>query len=190
MQIYNKYMKIEEDQNSTKEFDKEFGNVNEALYEEFLQQLDQPFTPFIKKLTKDNKKIMNYITYIICNYQHNFMKEIPSHMQLEYTVKGFIKRFGKFVRSCGVYGELPYLYVDNGIGDIPQAYSRIASIYGSTYILHPKITFDKIEITENEENNVSISSNLYPDGKITAKKIFYGPTFYDIKNIAEEHYDK
>lgn len=28
MQIYNKYMKIEEDQNSTKEFDKEFGNVN------------------------------------------------------------------------------------------------------------------------------------------------------------------
>jgi RAB protein geranylgeranyltransferase component A len=41
--------------------------------------------------------------------------------------------------SCGIYGEGPYLYVDNGIGDIPQAFSRIASIFGSTYILHPKL---------------------------------------------------
>jgi RAB protein geranylgeranyltransferase component A len=34
--------------------------------------------------------------------------------------------------------------VDNGMGDIPQAFSRIASIFGGTFILHPKITIDSI----------------------------------------------
>lgn len=89
---------------------------------------------------------MDYLTFIICNYQYNYYENIPEHMTEEYTTKGLIQRFGKFIRSCGVYGELPYLYVDNGIGDIPQAYSRIASIFGSTYILHPKITIDQIRI--------------------------------------------
>ena len=32
MQIYNKYMSVEEDHNSTKEFDKDFGQVDETLY--------------------------------------------------------------------------------------------------------------------------------------------------------------
>ena len=32
MQIYNKYMPVEEDHNSTKESDKDFGQVDETLY--------------------------------------------------------------------------------------------------------------------------------------------------------------
>lgn len=87
---------------------------------------------------------MNYLTYIICNYQYNYDRPIPAFARSLYTLRGFIEKFGKFIKSCGIYGEIPYLYVDNGIGDIPQAFSRIASIYGSTYILHPKITIDSI----------------------------------------------
>lgn len=34
-QIYNKYKAVAEDHNSTKEFDKEFGTVDEKLYSEF-----------------------------------------------------------------------------------------------------------------------------------------------------------
>jgi RAB protein geranylgeranyltransferase component A len=56
-----------------------------------------------------------------------------------------IDKFGRFVRSCGVYGETPYLYVDNGIGDIPQAFSRIASIFGTIFILHPKVEIQDIQ---------------------------------------------
>lgn len=91
------------------------------------------------KLVKNNKKILDFLAYIICNYQYNYDKPIPDHARSNYTLKGFINRFGKFIKSCGIYGEIPYLYVDNGIGDIPQAFSRIASIYASVYILHPKI---------------------------------------------------
>ena len=32
-QVYNRYKEVNEDQNSTKEFDKEFGNVDEKLYQ-------------------------------------------------------------------------------------------------------------------------------------------------------------
>lgn len=97
------------------------------------------FLPFVGKLVKNNKKILDYLAYIICNYQYNYDKPVPQHATSIYTLKGFIDRFGKFIKSCGIYGEIPYLYVDNGIGDIPQAFSRIASIYASVYILHPKI---------------------------------------------------
>ena len=103
---------------------------------------------FLSKLAKNNQKIIDYIAYIICNYQYGMKADgtvtVPAFLNQEYTVAGFINRFGKFLKSCGVYGEGPYLYVDNGIGDVPQAYSRIASIYGSTYILHPKINIDKV----------------------------------------------
>lgn len=88
---------------------------------------------------KNNKKILDYLSYIICNYQYNYRGAIPAHGKKLYSLKGFIFNFGKFIKSCGIYGESPYLYVDNGIGDIPQAFSRIASIFGSTYVLHPKI---------------------------------------------------
>ena len=60
-------------------------------------------------------------------------------MRGAYELGNFVEKFGKFIMSCGIYGEGPYLYVDNGVGDIPQAFSRIASIFGSAYILHPKL---------------------------------------------------
>lgn len=99
-------------------------------------------------------------------------------MQKLYTLKGFIEKFGKFIKSCGIYGEIPYLYVDNGIGDIPQAFSRIASIYGSTYILHPKVTIDSIEEVGEE---IHITSNLSPEVPIRTKEVYYGPNYLDLK---------
>ena len=72
------------------------------------------------------------------------------------------------MKSCGIYGECPYLYVDNGIGDVPQAYSRIASIYQSIYILHPRIEVHKIEPSE-ENGTLKIYTNLYPGGFIETK---------------------
>lgn len=109
-------------------------------------------------------------------------------MDKDYTVEGFINRFGKFLKSCGVYGEGPYLYVDNGTGDVPQSYSRIASIFGCTYILHPKITIDSIKIEEDTDAGMvaKIKTNLYPEGEVTTKKIYYGPTFYQTKFVSEE----
>jgi len=105
-----------------------------------LSHLDKNFLIFVEKLVKKNKKIIDYLAYIICNLQYNYNNPIPAHAATSYTLRGFISKFGKFIKSCGIYGESPYLYVDNGIGDIPQAFSRVASVFGSLYILHPKIS--------------------------------------------------
>lgn len=86
-QIYNKFMNVSEDQNSTKEFDKQFGQVDEKLYAQFVSQKDLPFIKFIQKITKNNKKIMNYIIYILCNYQYDYKnEELPEHARKEYTL--------------------------------------------------------------------------------------------------------
>lgn len=129
---------------------------------------------------------MNYLTYIICNYQYNYERPIPVFARSLYTLRGFIEKFGKFIKSCGVYGEIPYLYVDNGIGDIPQAFSRIASIYGSTYILHPKITIESIE---QQEGQIQIRTNLSPDRPIITKEVYFGPNYLDLKPT-EEQFDE
>lgn len=47
IKIYHRFMQVPEDHNSTKEFDKGFGDVEEEVYAEFEQQLDQSFLPFI-----------------------------------------------------------------------------------------------------------------------------------------------
>lgn len=99
-----------------------------------------------------------------------------------YSLKNFIEKFGKFIKSCGVYGEIPYLYVDNGIGDIPQAFSRIASIYGSVYILHPKVSIASIT-KDSETGSYVISSNLSPEKPITTKEVFFGPTQLELRNL-------
>ena len=78
--------------------------------------------------------------------------------------------------------------MDNGIGDIPQAYSRIASIFGSTYILHPKITLDSLEISKEAENPIKIKTNLFPEGLIETKKVYYGPTYYNMKYSESDNY--
>ena len=78
--------------------------IDQSLYQDFLDRLNDFFLPFIEKMTKKNKKIIDYLGYIICNYQYNYDKEIPEHAKSIYSLKGFITRFGKFIKSCGIYG--------------------------------------------------------------------------------------
>ena len=157
--------------------------VDQTLYQDFLNRLNDFFLPFIEKLTKKNKKIIDYLGYIICNYQYNYDKDIPQHAKEVYSLKGFIQRFGKFLKSCGIYGEIPYLYVDNGIGDIPQAFSRIASIFASVYILHPKVEIQSI--SQSSLGTFEIATNLSPDKPITTKEVFFGPTHLQLRKAQQ-----
>ena len=173
--------------NSTKEFDKDTVEIGEPLYQDFLANLDSMFLPFISLMAKGNKKIINYLTYIICNYQYNYERPLPEHAVESYRLRAFIDRFGKFIKSCGIYGEIPYLYVDNGIGDIPQAFSRIASIFASIYILHPKVEITSI--TKPTPDTFEITTNLSPGKPITTKEVFFGPTHLELRQ-AEDEFDE
>jgi RAB protein geranylgeranyltransferase component A len=188
MKIYQKWMEVEVDMNSTSEFDKDMVSIDETLYSDFLADLEGPFLPFIEKMVKKNRKIVDFLAYIICNYQYNYDRPLPEHAQRSYTLRGFIQKFGKFIKSCGVYGEIPYLYVDNGIGDIPQAFSRIASIYASVYILHPRV--EVTAVNKISDDCFEITTNLSPDKPVTTKEVFFGPTHLDLRKGQEEFYEE
>ena len=117
------------------------------------------------KVLNNRTRLFEMVLYGICGYQYR--KPHP-FVESQYTCLEMVKRFGRFVKSCGVYGQTPYLYVDNGIGDIPQSFSRIGSIYGSIFILHPKIEITEIE---EKEGTYLVSTNLAPQQQVETKEI-------------------
>lgn len=143
MSLHSHHREIESDVNSTNEFDKDH-ETDEALLAEFKASKDQFCLPFLKKVCNNNEKIIKMLAYVILGYGYDLTSKVPEHARHDYTVESMVDRFGRFVRSCGIYAETPYLYVDNGIGDIPQAYSRIASIFGTVFILHPRVELQSI----------------------------------------------
>ena len=161
--------------------------MDEQLYKEFLEKQKDSFVPFIQKMVKSNTKLVDFLSYVICHYPFNY-NQPPPYAQEEYSLGGFLERFGKFITSCGLYGESPFLYVDNGIGDIPQAFSRIASIYGSTYVLHPKIIISAIVKCPE---GYQIHTNLSPGAPIVTPKLYLGPTQQHLQpGVHETHHLK
>lgn len=134
VKLANIELNYETDQNSLNEFDQEYqiAEDKKQLYQkykymnclEFLQQFTQ------------NQKIIDIFLYTLCNYEYNPALELPLAIREDYLTANFLKRLSKFIRSCGVHTKLPYLYTNYGTGDIPQVFSRIASVYGSTYIIN------------------------------------------------------
>lgn len=94
------------------------------------------------KALNNKQKLFDMVMFGICGYQ---LRKPHEYVEGQYTCLEMIKKFGRFVKSCGVYSQTPYLYVDNGIGDIPQAYSRISSIFGGIFIIHPRIEIESVE---------------------------------------------
>ncbi len=47
---------------------------------------------------------MDFIAYIVCNYQHNYNNPLPEYLKDNFKVKILIEKFGKFINSCGIYG--------------------------------------------------------------------------------------
>jgi len=59
--------------------------------------------PFVEKLVKGNKNLINFLTYIVCHYPFRYEK-VPPFAKKYYSLGHFVERFGLFIHSCGVYG--------------------------------------------------------------------------------------
>jgi len=58
---------------------------------------------------------------------------------LERPAKEVIERVRLYVSSLAKYTKSPYLYPNYGLGDIPQGFARLSSIYGGTYMLRQPV---------------------------------------------------
>jgi Rab GDP dissociation inhibitor len=50
-----------------------------------------------------------------------------------------IKRLKLYAESVGRYSNSPYIYPLYGLGELPQAFSRLSAVYGTTYMLNAPI---------------------------------------------------
>ena len=75
-----------------------------------------------------------------------------------------------YTNSLARYGKSPYIYPRYGLGELPQAFARLAAIHGGTYMLDKKI--DEIVY----EDGVSIG--VRADGEVArAKLIICDPSY-------------
>ena len=141
--IFHWKNQVKIDPNSTAEFDKML-EIDKEFLENYEKFKCENCLKFLETL-KLQKKIEEILLYTLANCEYNIetLKEIV-------TTEELFKRMFKFVKSLGVHSTLPFLYTIYGTGDIPQAFARIAAVFGTTYIINDGIKVWRIE--KNEEN--------------------------------------
>lgn len=75
-----------------------------------------------------------------------------------------------YTNSLARYGKSPYIYPRYGLGELPQAFARLAAIHGGTYMLDKK--FEEIVY----ENGVAVG--VRADGEVArAKMVICDPSY-------------
>lgn len=82
-----------------------------------------------------------------------------------------IKRIQLYSDSLARYGNSPFLYPLYGLGELPQAFARLAAIYGGTYMLNKPV--DEIAVDESGKV-VGIKS----EGEVAKAPIVIGDPSY------------
>ncbi|XP_049851681.1 uncharacterized protein LOC126326566 [Schistocerca gregaria] len=106
----------------------------------------------LKKLTakqlltshKLDKSTIDFVGHAMALYLDDSYLDEPA-LEFVERVKLYADSLSHAV--CAFKGRSPYLYPAYGLGDLPQAFARLASIYGGTYMLSKP--FDGLVLDEN-----------------------------------------
>lgn len=87
-----------------------------------------------------------------------------------------MERIRLYAQSMARYGKSPYLYPLYGLGELPQAFSRLSAVYGGTYMLSKKV--DSVNV-DADGKFVSVTS----DGEtVKAKRVIGDPSYFGAGN--------
>ncbi|BEI80515.1 hypothetical protein CcaverHIS002_0110440 [Cutaneotrichosporon cavernicola] len=93
--------------------------------------------------------------------------------------KPTMERIRLYAESMARYGKSPYLYPLYGLGELPQAFSRLSAVYGGTYMLSKKV--DSVNV-DDDGKFVSVTS----DGEtVKAKRVIGDPSYFGAGQEAE-----
>mmetsp|Transcript_6489 Transcript_6489/g.7047 ORF Transcript_6489/g.7047 Transcript_6489/m.7047 type:complete len:445 (-) Transcript_6489:64-1398(-) len=87
-----------------------------------------------------------------------------------------LKRVNLYYESLTAYGKSPYLYPLYGLGDLPQAFARLAAIYGGTYMLNKPI--EKI-VCDDDGKVIGVQS----EGEVAKCKAVIGDPSYFVDKV-------
>jgi len=80
-----------------------------------------------------------------------------------------------YYESLSMYGKSPYVYPVYGLGELPQVFARLCSVYGGTYILETSIT-KKLYDEKGKINGVDVKGRI--NGLVKCKTLVGDPTYF------------
>lgn len=89
---------------------------------------------------------------------------------LEQPAVDTVKKIQLYMNSLARYGSSPYIYPQYGLGELPQAFARLAALYGGTYMLNTPIE----EVVYEGGKAVGVKS----EGKVARAKMVIGDPSY------------
>jgi len=86
-----------------------------------------------------------------------------------------ILRMKLYYESLATYGKSPYIYPLYGLGELPQVFARLCSVYGGTYILDTgceKMIYDE----KGQISGIEVKGRI--NGLVKCNKLIGDPTYF------------
>lgn len=169
--LFHSQKGIHVDPNSTAEFDKDI-QLEKGFLDDYKAFQTDHCLKFLHTL-KLQAKVQEILLYTLAGFEEHVEKA-------QITTEELFARMFKFIKSLGVHSDLPFLYTIYGTGDIPQAFSRIAAVYGSTFIINKAVRVQSIEKQE-ETGFFKIYSDIANNNKgfFTCKRVLVGVEYQE-----------
>lgn len=80
-----------------------------------------------------------------------------------------------YYESLSMYGKSPYVYPVYGLGELPQVFARLCSVYGGTYILETSVT-KKVFDEKGKISGVEVKGRI--NGLVKCKTLVGDPSYF------------
>ena len=141
------------------------------LEESACEDYKLPFIDFLKT-KRLSESLQTFIIYSIAMVK----PEVKALYALK-EIKGFLLSLGK-------YGKSPFIWPLFGIGELPQAFSRMCAVFGGIYCLNKNAEEIRVDFQANKCTGLIVDQKLVSCEHIVMEKS-YLPGFYKSINQAE-----
>ncbi|XP_065667547.1 rab proteins geranylgeranyltransferase component A 2-like [Hydra vulgaris] len=138
---------------------------------ELSEELDLPFVEFLKA-KQLSESLQKFIIYSIAMVKPE-IKALHAVKEIKY-----------FLMSLGKYGKSPFIWPLYGIGELPQAFSRMSAVFGGVYCLNKNAEEICIDFESNKCTGLIIDNKIIRCEHIVMEKS-YLPSYFKSSPKAE-----
>ena len=153
--------------NSTHVYEKLDIELTPAEFQQLYEHKDRPVAEFLRTLGIEGqlKAILLYAIGFFTSSQ-----ECTGENPDAVTTFQFFERVQRYLRSIGLYGDSPLLTCVYGSSEYAQAFSRVGSLFQSTYIVNPDVKLAKMNFSMNERAEFESLEFNFNDTPLTCAK--------------------
>lgn len=158
--------------NSTHVYEKLDIELSAAEFQQLVDYRDKPIADFLQTLGIEGQ-LRDILLYAIGFFTSNQTSALD-----QVTTFQFFERIQRYLRSIGLYGDSPMLTAVYGSSEYAQAFSRVGSLFGSTYVVNSEVDLQKLNLTADKQFE-SLEFNFNDTPLCTKKGIIVGTDYQD-----------